>query len=159
MPCIRIRFIANHTFVSFMIRHVTGASFFSHVEGGTPEGTWIGALPDGIKERAANYCHPFREYVYEIPCTQAEADQFVSLLRSKIGAKYNFKAIIGLWLGIRQLNDPDEDFCSEVVTWAAIKTLGAFRVLNVQLGWEYRVTPEILHLSPMFVGHLAKKVD
>ncbi len=156
-PCITVRFVANHSLVSAAIRHVTG-SLFSHVEGGTPQGTWIGALADGIKERPADYCKPFREYTYRVPCTQEQADRFVALLRSKIGTKYNFRDILGLALGIRGLNNPTDDICSELLTWALIETLEPCRVLNVESGWEYRVTPEMLHLSPLFVGHLAKRV-
>lgn len=156
MPQITIRFIANHTFTSAAIRWITG-SLFSHVEAGTPEGRWIGALSDGIKERPADYCKPFREYVYRIPCTQKQADDFLTLMRSKIGTKYNFLDIIGLALGVRSLNNVHDDICSEFVTWGLVRTFGPQAVLNVEPGWEYRITPETLHLSPIFVGRLYKR--
>ncbi len=156
MPNVTVRFIANHTLLSAAIRWSTG-SLFSHVEAGTPDGTWIGALSDGVKERPANYCNPFREYVYRIPCTQQQQETFLALMRSKIGTKYNFLDIVGLALGIRSLNNVHDDICSELVTWALIRTFGPQAVLNVEPGWEYRVTPETLHLSPIFVGHLYKR--
>jgi hypothetical protein len=36
---------------------------------------------------------------------------------------------------------------------------GAAKVLNVLGDYAYLVTPETLHLSPLFVGRLTKKVD
>ena len=155
MPYIAVRFIANHTFLSWSIRRLTG-SLFSHVELGTPEGTWIGALADGIKERPANYCHPFRAYVYHIPCTTQEQAYLLLTARAKIGTPYNKLDIVGLALGLRGVVGSKGEICSWFGTQELIDTFGAKRVLNVLPGWEYRVTPEMLHLSPLFVGCLVK---
>jgi hypothetical protein len=153
MPFITVRFIANHTFLSWSIRRLTG-SLFSHVELGTPEGTWIGALADGIKERPANYCNPFREYVYHIPCTQSALTHLLSTARMRIGTPYNKMDIVGLALGLRRLVGKKGEICSWFGTQELIDAFGADRVLNVLPGWEYRITPETLHLSPIFVGNL-----
>ncbi len=155
-PYITVRFIANHTFLSWSIRRLTG-SLFSHVELGTPEGTWIGALADGIKERPANYCSPFREYVYHIPCTAQEQAYLLSTARAAIGTSYNKMDIVGLALGLRKVVGKKGEICSWFGVDELIKTLGARRVLNVLPGWEYRVTPETLHLSPIFIGNLLSR--
>lgn len=157
MPSVTVRFIANHTFLSWSIRRLTG-SLFSHVELGAPEGTWIGALADGIKERPANYCDPFREYVYNIPCTAQEQAFFLSEARAKVGTPYNKMDIVGLALGMRRVVGKNGEICSWFGLQTLIDTFGAARVLNVLPGWEYRVTPETLHLSPIFVGRLKKRV-
>ena len=157
MAYVTVRFIANHTFLSWSIRRLTG-SLFSHVELGTPEGTWIGALADGIKDRPADYCNPFREYVYHIPCTAQEQAYFLSTARGAIGTPYNKLDIVGLALGLRSVVGKTGKICSWFGADVLIDTFRADRVLNVLPGWEYRVTPETLHLSPLFVGRLVKRV-
>jgi hypothetical protein len=153
---IRIRFITTDGFVSASIRKVTG-SLFSHVEFGTPEGTWIGAhIGDGIQERAADYCKPIREYVYEIPCTLAQEQEALAWMRSQIGAKYDTLDILGLMLQARSMRSPHNYICSHFCTRGLLKTFGAANVLNVLENWAYRITPETLHLSPIFVGHRVK---
>jgi hypothetical protein len=153
---IRIRFITTDGFVSASIRKVTG-SLFSHVEFGTPEGTWIGAhIGDGIQERAADYCKPTMEYVYEIPCAEDVQRNALAWARSKIGTKYNTADIIGLMLQARKLTSPHDLICSQFCCEGLLHIFGASRVLNVLENWDYRITPETLHLSPIFVGHRVK---
>lgn len=157
MASIRVRFILNRGFTSQAIARVTG-SLFSHVEFGTPSGTWIGAhIGDGIQERAANYCNPIREFVYDLPCTDDEAVRALALMRSKIGTKYNVKDIVGLLFEVRSLRSPHRYICSQFVTEGLLEVFGAPLVLNVLPEWAYRITPETLHLSPIFVGRLTSK--
>jgi hypothetical protein len=155
---IRVRFITTDGFVSAAIRKVTG-SLFSHVEFGTPEGRWIGAhIGDGIQERAADYCKPSREFVYEIPCTDAVQVAALNWMRSKIGTKYNTVDIVGLMLQARSLRSPHNYICSQFCTEGLMYAYGTPKVLNVLAAWDYRITPETLHLSPIFVGQQVKKV-
>jgi hypothetical protein len=155
---IRVRFIYDSGFISAAIARITG-SLFSHVEFGTPEGTWIGAhASGGIKERAADYCKPIREYVYEIPCTNAQEQEALLWMRSNIGTKYNLADIVGLLLQARSMRSPNRLICSQFCTQGLLKTFGAENVLNCLDAWAYRITPETLHLSPIFVGRLVKRV-
>lgn len=158
MSSVRVRFILGRGFISWAIARVTGSQF-SHVEFGTPEGTWIGAhASGGVQERPADYCKPVREYVYEIPCNGFEEYRALTWMRAKIGTKYNIPDIIGLLFQVRALTSPNRLICSEFCALGLLSFFGAHRVLNVQDGWAYRVTPETLHLSPIFVGNLVKKV-
>lgn len=158
MGKIRVRFIYCGGVTSRLIAWGTG-SLFSHVEFGAPTGTWIGAhAGSGIQERAANYCKPSREYYYEIPCTPAQELELLRWARSKIGTKYNMRDILGLAIQARSLNNPSRLICSQFVTDGLIHTLAARKVLNVLNDWTYRITPETAHLSPVFVGNLARKV-
>ena len=155
---IRIRFILCKGFTSRAIARVTG-SLFSHVEFGTPEGTWIGAhIGGGIQERAANYCSPVREYVYEIPATDEQEKEALLWMRSNIGTGYNVLDIIGLLFQLRSLRSQHRYICSQFCAEGLLKTFGVSNVLNVRDDWAYRITPETLHLSPIFVGRLHKKV-
>jgi hypothetical protein len=152
MASIRIRFILGKGFVSQAIARVTG-SLFSHVEFGTPEGTWIGAhIGGGIQERAADYCSTVREYVYEIPCTDEQEREALLWMRSNIGVKYNTFDIVGLLFQARSLQSPHRAICSQFCTEGLLHIFGASKVLNVLESWSYRITPETLHLSPIFVG-------
>ena len=158
MPAIRVRFIATEGFVGAAIRQITG-SLFEHVELGTSEGTWIGAhLKGGIQERPAGYCKPFREYVYDIPCTDDDLESLMAWARSRIGTPYNLLDIIGLMFQARSLRSPHRYICSQFALEGLLHVFPAAKVLNVLPSWAYRVTPETLHLSPIFVGRLVKRV-
>lgn len=134
-------------------------SLFSHVEFGTPEGKWIGAhIRGGIQERAADYCKPIRERVYEIPCTAEQEAAALAWMRSQIGTEYNVMDIVGLLFQARSLRSPNRYICSQFCTLGLLRTFGFVRVLNVLSSWTYRITPETLHLSPIFVGHLVRRV-
>jgi hypothetical protein len=153
---IRIRFILGSGAVSAGIAKVTG-SLFSHVEFGTRAGTWIGAhIAGGIQERAAGYCTPVREYVYEIPCTDAQSDALLKWMRARIGTKYNTMDIVGLLFQARSLRSHSRFICSQFCTEGLIYVFGANQVLNVLDEWAYRITPETLHLTPILVGRRVK---
>lgn len=152
-PRVRVRFITADGFVSSGIRWVTN-SLWSHVEFGTPIGTWIGAHADGgWMERPANYCTPTREAMYDIPCTQEIMDAHLKRIRAMVGQMpYNKLDIVGLLIKNRKLSTPHALICSQGATEELIMRFGSARVLNVLMGFEYLITPETLHLSPIFVG-------
>lgn len=154
-----VRFIRTEGFVPAAIARITG-SLFDHAEFGSPEGTWIGAhAGTGVQERPANYCDPYREFVYGIPCTEAQLSELMAWARLRIGKKYNYLDIAGLLFQDRALNNPNRLICSQFVADGLIRVFGAGRVLNVLPQWTYRITPESLHLSPIFVGNLIKKKE
>jgi hypothetical protein len=156
---IRIRFVAGAGLVGSGIRWVTN-SLFQHVEFGTPEGTWIGAhAEDGIRERAANYADYAREFVYDVPATDSQRDSLMIWARKQIGTEYNYLDIVGLLVKHRKWTTPHRLICSQFCTLGLLEVYGAAKVLNVLGDYAYLVTPETLHLSPLFVGRLTKKVD
>lgn len=157
MPSVRIRFVASPGFIGSSIRWVTN-SLFQHVEFGTPEDTWIGAhIEDGIQERAADYCKPATEYVYEIPCSLKGRDGLLKWARARIGTKYNTADIIGLLFKNRAIHSPNRFICSQFCADGLLYTFGAGKVLNVRPEYTYLITPETLHLSPLLVGNLVHK--
>lgn len=158
MPSIKVRFVTSDSFVSKSIRWATN-SIFSHVEFGTPEGTWIGAhTGDGIQERPGNYSKPTRDYIYEIPCSQEQQDAHLERIRAAVGTKYDNWDIAGLLLHNRKLHTSNAAICSEFATGELLNVFGPYKVLNVLHEFTYLITPEMLHLSPIFVGRLVKKV-
>lgn len=154
-PCILSRFIKNTGFGSEVITLDT-FSWYSHFEFGTPDRTWIGAhIKGGIQERPWDYCDPLREVHYAIPlASKAEEDAWLKTIRADIGTHYNVLGILGEALHIRQLNNPHDVDCSEWGTQKLIEKFGAPKVLNVLAKRAYLITPEMLHLSPIFVGRM-----
>ena len=152
MAYFKIRFINNPGIVSKLIDWQTN-SLWDHVEIETETGTYIGAHSDGgVQERPADYCKPTRERRYSIPCTQVQLDRSMCYARSKVGTtNYDFADIVGLMLHNRHLQGKDRDICSEFVLATAFK--GNINMLNVQEGYTYLVTPEMLHLSPLLIGN------
>ncbi len=149
-PQLTIRFIAESDLISEAIRKVT-FSEWSHVELLTPENTWLGAHSDGgVEERAFDYCTPDRERRYSLPVTQDQLDRMLAYARGQIGTRYAFKDIAGLLLH-EDLTESDRLICSWFVynvLWA-----GGLFPLNVLPGYANLVTPETLHLSPVFIDH------
>lgn len=156
MAVITVRFVTSNSFISRSIRWATN-SLFSHVEFGTPEGTWIGAhAGEGVQERAANYSKPTLDYIYDVPCADSQQAYLLRWARSQIGTKYNLMDIGGLLLHTRKLDTPGRVICSEFCTDGLLKTFGPYKVLNVLPEYSFLVTPEMLHLSPLFTGHRRK---
>lgn len=158
MAVITVRFVASPSFVGSAIRWATN-SIFQHTEFGTPQGTWIGAhAGSGIEERPANYGNYPTEYLYEIPCTDPQLSNLLTWARAKCGqTPYNYKDIAGLLFHARKLTSPQRMICSQFCTEGLLETFGPKRVLNVQADYAYLITPETLHLSPIFAGNLKSK--
>lgn len=153
---VTIRFINERGFVTWAISRVTN-SLFSHVEFGTPEGTWIGAHSNGgVQERPGDYCKPSREYVYRIPCKREQSESLLKSIRGAIGTPYNFKDIVGLLFHARTLTTKNRVICSQFCFIELCKV--GIRALNVLPDYSHLVTPETLHLSPLLIGRMVKKV-
>lgn len=159
MNTVEVRFIENRGIVSRAIAWGTN-SLFSHVEFGTPEGTWIGAhIKGGVRERPANYCHPRRDYRYSIPLPEGKTlAEWLASLRADIGVEYDWLDIVGLAIHDRRLHRPGRVICSEFVARKLSEFYGEGRVMNVARPYFYLVTPEEIHLSPIFAGRLTRKI-
>ena len=144
-----IRFVTQRGFVSDIIREVT-FSEFSHVEIGTESGTWIGAHDDGgVQERPANYYNATFERRYALPLTDEQYTAAMSYARSKIGVKYDFEDILGLLIH-KNIVGKGTEICSMFVFQVLLAA--GIQALNVLEDYSNLVTPETLHLSPIFIG-------
>lgn len=149
---VTIRFIRTRGFVTAAICFVTN-SLMSHVEFGTPEGTWIGAHSDGgVQERPADYCKPAQQWVYRIPCTIDQATSLLRMARAAVGTPYNFTDIAGLLFHLRRLTKSDRVICSQFCFFL-LDAVG-IKMLNVLPAFAHLVTPETLHLSPKLIGRM-----
>jgi hypothetical protein len=161
MARIIVRFVRADGFVSGAIAEITN-SFFSHAEFGIENlaqeiVAWLGAhAGTGIEKYAPNYAKEKLEYRYGVPCTDAQYQTWLKWAESQIGKKYNYADIAGLLFHDRKLNNAKEDICSEFVT-LGLEQVFPGKVLNALAEYAYLVTPETLHLSPLFVGNLILK--
>jgi len=71
-------------------------------------------------------------------------------LESKLGAPYDYADIVGLAIHKRIGASDHEAICSAVMIDLMMKA--ALEPLNCLEGYDYLITPETLHLSPVFIG-------
>jgi hypothetical protein len=153
MAYLTIRFIKNKGLVSDAIAWWQN-SLWSHVEVGTPEGTWLGAHAGaGVQELSANWASPIRDYRYVVPCSDSQLAAMLAWGRSKIGVVgYDYEDILGLAVHDRKMHRQNDADCSEFVY--TMTEVGGLGMLNVGVQYAYLVTPEILHTSKDLRGRL-----
>ena len=157
MAAITIRFVDAADWITAGINWETN-SLWPHVEFGTPQNTWIGAhFNGGWQERPFDYCLPRREAIYDIPCALDVQVEHLARIRAQVGVlKYNRLAILGMLIRNRKLTSIHSVICSQGVSDEALILWGPHQYLNVLPGFTHLVTPEMVHLSPVLVGHRRK---
>ena len=150
MGLFRIRFITEPDWISTSIRVITNSDW-SHTEIILPDGTYLGAHPDGgVKVRPANYCVPTRERRYSIYVDDRQLDKIMAFTRGQIGKPYDLTDIAGLLTHL-DWHTKGKWICSEFV--AAAAEAGLLYLLNAEPAFVSRITPEMLHLSPLLIGN------
>ena len=148
---ITIRFIAGSDIVSKLIEFTTD-SLFCHTEALSRDGShWIGAhAKTGVEARPLNWCKPEFGRRYSIPVTPALYEQGMYWLESKLGTPYDYADIVGLALHSRKGGSDHEIICSALMIQFMQQT--GLQPLNCLEQFAYLITPETLHLSPVFIG-------
>lgn len=152
-----IRFVNEPDIIAKLITWQTD-SLWCHTEALSRDGqSWIGAhAGTGVEARALDWCKTSRERQYLIPLKPAAEDAAMSWLESKIGCQYNYADIVGLALHKRMTSE-HEVICSALML--EYMQQAGLQPLNVMEGYQYLVTPETLHLSPLFIGRQHVPVD
>lgn len=152
MPYLETRFIFDDDLVSKLIGWTTD-SLWCHTEGLSRDGkSWVGAhAGSGVQARPLDYCKPIRERRYRIAVTEKQYELAMAWQESKIGTPYDYKDILGLALHARIGASHHELICSAFETERYMNA--GIYLLNCQEGFVYLVTPETLHLSPLFIGN------
>jgi|SRR5579863_2365897 len=146
-----IRFITDHSFISEGIRLFSRAPFASHVEIVLDNGYFLGAhLKGGVQVRPPDYCQPTWERWYALPVTPEQLDKIMAFAHAQVGKPYDLRDIEGMVVE-RNWHSTENWICSELVA-AAAEAGGTF-MLNVEPEFTYRITPTMLHLSPLLIGH------
>jgi uncharacterized protein YycO len=104
---------------------------YSHVDAILSDGSLLGArndllagIPPGVRIRPADYDTFTLVKRVSLACSDAQAAQFDSFLRSQIGKPYDMTAIIAFVVG-RDWRSEDSWFCSELAA-AAMESAGIF---------------------------------
>jgi len=151
MKSLVIRFIDEPGIVARLISGWTD-SLFCHTEGLSRDGkSWVGAhAGTGVEGRPLDWSKPTFERVYSIPVTDEQYELAMRFMESKIGTPYGYEDIVGLLIHRRIGLSEHEVICSAFMTlWLMAAGL---RPLNVLEEYAALITPETLHLSPLFIG-------
>jgi hypothetical protein len=151
VSALTIRFINEPGIVSRLITWTTD-SLFCHTEGLGRDGqSWVGAhAHTGVESRPHDWCKPTFERRYAIPVTDDQYEAAMRFMDSKIGCLYNYKDIVGLAIHKRiGASDHEIECATFMLSWLMAAGLWP---LNVLESFAYLVTPETLHLSPIFIG-------
>jgi len=145
-----IRFVDDPDWVSRAITWTTN-SLWCHVETLNRDGTgWTGAhAGTGVNTRALDWCKPFRERRYALPVSPLRYAAAHTWLESQAGVKYNYRDILGLLIHKRAWS-PQRVICSQLMI--EFMQHAGLQPLNVLPNFDALITPEILHLSPLFIG-------
>lgn len=151
MKNLTIRFIDGKDIVSKLITWTTD-SLWCHTEALSRDGhSWIGAhAGTGVQARPLDWTVPARERRYEIPVFDAQFDAAHKFLESREGTKYDYMDIVGLAIHKRTGLSEHEIICSALMT--QFLQVACIQPLNVLPNFDNLVTPETLHLSPVFLG-------
>lgn len=154
-----VRFVDASDVITEAIDFVTN-SLWPHAELGIDDGSqysWIGAhAGTGVQVRPFDYCKPRRERRYALPCTDEQHAAIMASAMADVGKPYNYSDVVGLLLHYRKLNSDKSVICSQ---WVFEKLLaGGIQALNCLPEYSYLVTPEVLHLSPLFIGKCIYKL-
>lgn len=153
------RFIDGRGFIPRAITLDTN-SLFDHTELGVLSNPadynsvtgWLGAhAKGGVAIRPLSYCNPFRDYRYAVPVTQSQYNKALTFAHAQVGVKYDLSDIAGLLLRVRRFHSPSREICSELMLQVA--QAAGLNPLNVDPPYAYLVTPDMFHLSPIFIGH------
>lgn len=150
MPSLTIRFVDDADWVSRAITWTTN-SLWCHTEALNRAGTgWTGAhAGTGVNTRTLDWCKPFRERRYAIPVSAKAYAAAHDFLESQAGVQYNYRDILGL-LVHKRVWSPQRVICSQLMI--EFMQHAGLQPLNVLSDFDAMVTPEMLHLSPLFIG-------
>lgn len=127
------------------------------------EGGYLGAhAGDGIQFRALDYAVPTRERRYQYPISPRDAarnrttvealfEAFVVAAFKRVGTPYAYSDIAALLFHTRALTPLTREICSEF-GFLAPAEVGIF-FLNAEVDYASLITPETLHLSPLWMGN------
>lgn len=151
MPNLYIRFVDEPGIVSKLIDWQTD-SLWCHTEALSRDGkSWIGAhAGTGVQARDLRWCNPTRERRYAIPVSDEQYEAAMQFLEGKIGCPYNYADIAGLALRRRMGASDHQVICSALMMLFLMAA--GIQPLNCLDKYAYLITPETLHLSPIFIG-------
>lgn len=146
-----IRFVDDSDGVSRAITWATN-SLWCHTEALNRDGTgWTGAhAGTGVNTRPLDWIKNLRrERRYAIPVSGDAFDNAHRWLEAQKGRQYNYRDILGLLIH-KRIWSPQRVICSQLMT--QFMQQAGLQPLNILPQFDALITPEVLHLSPVFIG-------
>jgi uncharacterized protein YycO len=142
---ITIRFVAHFGIFNWACQIAQYGFWGTHCEALTHEGTYIGAISDGVKARPIGYDKgTFSQEIFlEVKATAEQEDIFYAFVESQIGKPYDLWAILAYFYPSRDWQSFDAWYCSELLGTA----LAECGILPKEMAIKFsRVTPRDLLL-------------
>lgn len=144
---VTLRFVSHPGIFNWACSIAQYGFWCTHVECVMPDGTYLGAISDGVKARPSDYdAGKFsREQFIHVGIAPEHESSFYAFLRGEVGKPYD-KGAIWSFYGKRDGRDwqePDSWFCSELMAAA----LAEYEVFPQKMAESFsRVTPRDLML-------------
>lgn len=137
--------------ISRTIKAITWSKF-SHTAVAHESGMTVEAWHRGgvhiVSDPWKNHKSNTRVTVYALDINETIARQIWDAICSKIGNKYDFRALFGFVSLTRWMwkDDPDFDFCSHVSSWSCRQ--GGYPLFSPQTPL-YKISPQIIDTTPV----------
>lgn len=114
---ITLRFVSHPGMFNWACTIAQYGFWGTHVEAVMPDGTYLGAITDGVKARDPGYdAGNFKREVFlEVKATADQEDIFYAFIESQIGKPYDLWAILAYFWPSRDWQSFDSWYCSELL--------------------------------------------
>jgi len=154
MPFLVTRFINSADLVAKLI-DIGERGYLCHAEGlSRDKKGWVGAhAGTGVEKRPLDWCKDLTlELVYAFPVSNSTYEFSMAYQEKSIGLPYNYADILGMAVFDPNINDNHAVECAqfELARYMA----GGIRPLNLLPQFTYKIDPDKLHLSNLWIGRM-----
>ena len=142
---ITIRFVSHTGIFNWACTIAQYGFWGTHCEAVMPDGSYLGAISDGVKARNPKYDKGSlkHEIFLDVKATSYQAEIFHAFIESQIGKPYDLWAILAYFYPSRDWQSFDAWYCSELLA-AGLAECG---ILPKEMAVKFsRVTPRDLML-------------
>jgi len=114
---ITLRFVSHTGIFNWACTIAQYGFWATHVEAVMPDGTYLGAISDGVKARSPRYDKGSvkNEIFLDIKATADQKEIFYAFIESQIGKPYDTWAILAYFYPSRDWQSFDAWYCSELL--------------------------------------------
>jgi hypothetical protein len=114
---ITLRFVSHPGLFNWACTIAQYGFWSTHCEAVMPDGTYLGAISDGVKARNPGYDKDnfSQEIFLEVRSTPYQEEIFYAFIESQIGKPYDLWAILAYFWPSRDWQSFDSWFCSELL--------------------------------------------
>lgn len=142
---ITLRFVAHSGVFNWACQIAQYGFWGTHCEAVMPNGTYLGAISDGVKARPWDYdIGGFKKEIFlKVKTTADQEDIFYAFVESQIGKPYDLWAILSYFYPSRDWQSFEAWYCSELIATG----LAECGILPKEMAVKFsRITPRDLLL-------------